>query len=75
VIRSVTLRGSVQEIGCKDLKIIVRSVRKSAGSVAVAERPDARDVGTQLIVHSNISVVVTFQTEVIGIRCAPHRQQ
>ena len=56
----------VEEIGRHDLEIILRRVRERASAIAVAHRPDAGNVGAQLVVHLDIAARV-------GARCPPCR--
>src|SRR5262245_30020741 len=44
---------AVEEVGLDDLVVVVRGVREAAVAVAVAERPDARDAGAQLLVDAD----------------------
>ena len=46
---------AVEQIGGDDLEIVVGGVGESALAVAVAERPDAGDVGAQLVVDFDVS--------------------
>src|SRR3954447_26425151 len=48
----------VEEIGRRDLKIVVRSVRKRAHAVAIAQGPNAGDVCSQLVVNANVPMIV-----------------
>src|SRR5206468_4621265 len=49
---------SVEEILGDNLVVVVRSMRKSAAAVAVAQRPDAGHIGLQLIVNGDVAAVV-----------------
>ena len=48
----------VEQIGRDDLEIVIGGVGKGAPAVAVAERPDPRHIGAQLIVDDDIAVLV-----------------
>ena len=70
----------IQDIGCHDLEIVPRRVRKRASAIAVSHRPDARHVGAQLIVHLNIAVRINgdaglVQSKVVRIRPPTDRHQ
>ena len=46
---------SLKKIGRHNLEIVVRSMRESAASIAIAQRPNTGDVGSKLIVHRDIT--------------------
>ena len=67
--------GAVEEVCGGDLEVVVRRVGESAAAVAIAERPDVRNVGLQRFVDDNIAMRVNldacgFEPEVVGIRAA-----
>ena len=49
---------AVEQVGRDDLEIVVRRVREGAFAVAVAQRPDPRDVRLQLVVHDDVAALV-----------------
>ncbi len=55
-------------------------MRKPASSVAVTERPDARHVGAQLVVHNDVPALILnhtrlFKAKVVRVGAASHRQK
>src|SRR5262249_45359487 len=63
-----------------DLEIIPRRVRERAPAIAISHRPDARDVGAQLIVDLDIAALVggdasLIEAEIIRIRSSADRDQ
>src|SRR5262249_4655153 len=48
----------VEKVGRHDLEIVPRGVREPTPAIAVAHRPDARDVGVQLVVHLDMAARV-----------------
>src|SRR6516162_7148632 len=70
----------VEQVGRDDFVIIVRRMREGTFAVAITERPDARYGGAQLIVDLNVTALVDsdarlVETEIVGVRAAPYRQQ
>ncbi len=65
----------VEEIGGDDFEVVVGGVGEGATAVAVAERPDAGDTGTELVVDDDVAVLVVgdagfFEAEVVGVGTA-----
>ena len=57
--RSLTRRAlAVEQVGGDDLVVVVRGVGEGAAAVDVAERPDAGDVGAQLVVDGDVAARV-----------------
>ena len=68
--------GAVEQVRRGDLEIIVRSVGEGAAAVAIAERPDVRNVGLQKLVDDDIAVRVNLdacglEPEVVGVGRRP----
>src|SRR5271170_7586597 len=55
----------VEKVSCHDLEIIPRRVRERASTIAVAHRPDTRNVGPQLVVHLDIPSRVCADTRLV----------
>ena len=51
-------RPAVEQVRRHDLEVVVRGVREGAAAVAVAERPDPRHGGAQLVVDLDVASVV-----------------
>ena len=73
-------RIAVEQVRRDDLVIIVGGVGKAAFAVAIAERPDARDIGAQLVVDGDVAALVAadpgpVEAEILAIGAAPDRQQ
>ena len=71
-------RGAVEQVRRCDLEVIVRGVGESAAPVAIAERPDVRNVGLQKFVDDDIALRVDLdacglEPEVIRVGTAPDR--
>src|SRR5207248_6946918 len=71
---------TIQDVCRYNLEIVPRCVRKRASTVAVSHRPDTRHVGTQLIVYSNISVLIgsdtgLVQAKIVRVRPPTNRYQ
>ena len=79
--RSLTRRLiAVEQIGGDDLEIVVGGVGEGAAAVAVAERPDARDIGGQAVVDDDVAARVgcdagLVEAEIVRIRSTPDGQQ
>ena len=79
--RSLTRREVVvEEVGGDDLEVVVGGVREGAPAVAVAQRPDARHVGAELVVHLDEPALVDgdaglVEAEVVGVRAAADGHQ
>ena len=70
----------IQQIGRDDFEVVVRGMREAAVAIAVAQRPDARNVRPELLVDVDVAVLVLLdasfvEAEVIGVRTAADRQQ
>ncbi len=68
-------RVAVEQIGGDDLEVVVGGVGEGAAAVAVAERPDARHVGAQLVVDGDVAARVgrdagLVEPEIVGVRAA-----
>src|SRR6516164_8587668 len=71
---------AVEQIGGDDLVIIVGGVGERAATVAVAERPDARDVGLKTFVDRDVAAPIernagTVEAEIVRIGPPAHGQQ
>ena len=51
----------VEEVGGDDLEVVVGGVGEGAAAVAVAEGPDAGDVGAELVVDGDVAAVVVLR--------------
>ena len=78
--RSVTLRVFlVEQVGGDDLEVVVGGVGEGAFAVAVAQGPDAGDVGAELVVDGDVAALVGddagfVEAEVVGVgACGPWR--
>ena len=65
----------VEQVGGDDLEVVVGGVGEGAASVAVAEGPDAGDVGAELVVDGDVAALVVgdagfFEAEVVGVGAA-----
>ena len=49
---------AIEQIGGDDLVIVLGCVGERAAAVAIAQRPDAGDVGAQLVIHLDVSALV-----------------
>src|SRR5213075_2297251 len=70
----------IEEIVGDDLEVVVGSVRKGTAAVAVAQSPDARHIGLQLIVNRDVSALIgdnprLIETQVACVGDAPHREK
>ena len=70
----------VEQVGGDDLVVVVGRVRERALAVAVAQRPDPRNVGAQLIINGDVAMRVDRDTglvepEIVGVRPTPDRDQ
>ena len=70
----------IEQVGGDDLGVVVRRVREGALAVAIAQRPDARDAGAQLIVDHDVAALVDcdaglVEAEIVGIRAAADGEQ
>ena len=78
--RSVTrARIVVEEVGGDDLEVVVGGVGEGAVAVAVADGPDAGDVGAELVVDGDVAVVVGddagfVEAEVVGVGACGRRR-
>ena len=71
---------AIQQIGSDDLEVIVGRVGERAAAVAFAERPDARHVGAQLLVHGDEAARIdcdarSVKAQIIGVRPPSGREQ
>lgn len=71
---------AVKEVGGDDLEIVIRGVGECASPVAVAKRPDPRDIGGKAVIDFNVAASVDrhagpVEPQIIGIRAAPDREQ
>ena len=79
--RSLTRRGVVvEEVGGDDLEVVVGGVGEGAVAVAVAEGPDAGDVGAELVVDGDVAALVDgdagfVEAEIVGVGAAAHGEQ
>ena len=79
--RSLTCRCcAVEQVGGDDLEVVVGGVGEGAAAVAVAERPDAGDVGGQALVDRDVAARVgrdagASSAEVVGVRPPADGQQ
>ena len=65
----------VEQVGGYDFVVVVGGVGEGAASVAVAEGPDAGDVGAELVVYGDEAVLVVLdagavEAEVVGVGAA-----
>jgi hypothetical protein len=73
-------RLATQEVGRNDLEVVVGRVCEGAAAIAVAERPDARHVGRELIVDADVAARVGRDTglvepEVVRVGSTPNGQK
>src|ERR1700730_6448100 len=71
---------AVEKVGRDDLEVIVGCMGESALAVAIAERPDAGHVRTQLVVDHDVAEFVGFdsgsvEAEIVRIGAPTDRQQ
>src|SRR5689334_13714477 len=69
-----------EEIVGDDLIVVVRSMRKGALAIAVAQGPDARYIGLQLIVNDDVAAAVArnaspIKPEVVRVGSTSYRQK
>ena len=70
----------IQQVGRDDLVVVVGRMRERASPIAIAQGPDAGDVGAQLLIDADIPARISLnaglvQAEIIGIGYTPHCQQ
>jgi hypothetical protein len=70
---------AVKQVVGHNLIVVVGSMRKSAPPVAIAQRPDAGDVGLQLIVNLDVAALAggnsrAVETQVARVRNASRRE-
>ena len=66
-------RLAVEQVCGDDLVVVVRGMRERAAAVDVAQRPDARDVGLQLVVDDDVAALVERDARPLagrGRRCS-----
>ncbi|CBJ35683.1 hypothethical protein (plasmid) [Ralstonia solanacearum PSI07] len=73
-------RAALEQVGRDDFVVVVRGVGERAAAVAVAQCPDAGDIGAQLLVHPDVAARVGLdpglvQPEIAGVRHAPDGEQ
>ena len=71
---------AVQQVRGEDLVVVVGGVGEGAAAVALAERPDAGDVGGELVVDRDDAALVRFnasgvEAEVVGVGLAAHGEE
>jgi len=71
---------AIQQIGGDDLVVVPAGVGEGAATVAVAQRPDAGNRGSQLVVHDDVPPLVQLyarmlQAEIVRVGAAPGRDQ
>ena len=70
----------VEEVGGDDFVVVVRGVGEGSAAVAVADGPDAGDVGAELVVDGDVAAVVVsdagfFEAEVVGVGTAAYGEE
>ena len=72
--------GAVQQVRGEDLVVVVGGVGEGAAAVALAERPDAGDVGGESVVDRDDAALVRgnargVEAEVVGVGLAAHGEE
>ena len=70
----------VEEVGGDDFEVVVGGVGEGAAAVAVADGPDAGDVGAELVVDGDEAAVVVgdaglFEAEIVGVGAAAYGEE
>src|SRR6185437_10244776 len=71
---------AVEQVGGDDLKIVVSGVRERAAPVAIAERPDAGNVGLKAVIDLDVTARIelnagTVEPEIAGIGLSADGEQ
>lgn len=71
---------AIQQVGGDDFEVVVGGMCEGTAAVAIAERPNAGNVGSEPVVNLDVPARVRldasrFETEVVGVRSAPHCKQ
>ena len=56
---------AVEQVGRDDLEVVVRRVGECAAAVAVAQRPDAGDVGRERVVDDDVAVFINVDPDAV----------
>ena len=70
----------VEQVGGDDLEVVVGGVGEGAAAVAVSDRPDAGDVGAELVVYGDVAALVVgyaglLEAEVVGVGYAANGKE
>src|SRR5215469_10486285 len=70
----------VQQVRRDNLEVVVRRMRESSSSIAVAHRPYSRNVRTKLVIHHDVAMFICLdarllQPEIVRVRPPSHREQ
>ena len=71
---------TVQQIGRHDFEVVVGRMGKRALTIAIAERPDTRDVGLQPIVHDDVTALIArdascVEPQIVRVGLAANREK